>query len=233
MFEPFGQEGQTRLERSTVLICGCGALGGGAAQILARSGVKQLILIDFDTVNWTNLHRQFLFTEEDARLERPKVDAMSETLQKGNGSVQVETFQERLTQENAKNLVRNVDLIIDATDNFSTRFLLNETALQKHIPLISGGVSGAGGQVVTVIPGKTPCLECLMDPEEAKNNETVNFPILSPIVQVVSAFQAMDAIKILSGNIDRIDSCLKIFDMWGNKIRSISLENITPCRNCT
>lgn len=232
MFEPFGATGQERLGRSTVLICGCGALGAGAAQILARAGLKRLILVDSDTVSWSNLHRQFLFTEEDARCERPKTDAARETLLKGNSALQIDTFHVRLTSENAENIIRDVDVIMDATDNFATRFLLNSLALRKGIPLISGGVSGANGQVMTVIPGKTPCLACLMDPKEAQNNETVDFPVLSPVVQVVSAFQAMDAMKILSGNLDMIRSCMTIFDMWGNRIRSFSLETMPVCQCC-
>jgi len=237
-FEPFGEQGQERLAGSRVLICGCGALGGSVAAILARAGVGFLRLLDDDAVTPGNLHRQFLFNESDAESKTPKVIAATRALRAANSSVTVEPLYLRLTAENGRDLLAGVDLLIDGTDNFPTRFLLNELALRSGKPLISGGVLGASGQVITVIPGKTPCLACLLDPSlantDTKPGAAEPFPVLSPIVQIVSAWQAMEAIKILSGHIDRVARDMLTFDLWENRVRQFPLEQLVRegCEMC-
>lgn len=229
IFEPFGEQGQKKLSQSTALICGCGALGGSIAQILVRSGIGTLRLVDFDVVSLDNLHRQFLFTEDDAAQKRFKVEAATQTLRQGNSTVRIETFTDRFSEHNADRLLENVDILIDATDHFEMRFLLNKTALRKNLPLVTGGINGTCGQVMTIIPGRTPCLSCLLDPQTPPNATPV-FPVLSPIVQVISAYQAMEAIKILSGNLESINRSLVKFDLWTNQVKFISLGNLLPCR---
>ncbi|MDR1958981.1 MAG: HesA/MoeB/ThiF family protein [Planctomycetaceae bacterium] len=230
IFEPLGTKGQRQLGKAIVFMCGCGALGCNIAQTLVRAGIKCLKMVDFDRVSLVNLHRQFLFTEKDVQMNRYKVTAAAKALRAGNSEVEVVPFRDRLTQENAVSYIKGVNLVIDATDNFPTRFLLNQTALQLKIPFISGGVTGAGGQVMTIIPGQTPCLSCLIDFAQNIDTSPKEFPILAPIVQVVSAFQSMEAIKILTGNADQINPNLITFDMWGNKIRTIPLDHLPPCR---
>jgi len=237
MFEPFGEQGQQRLAGSRVLICGCGALGGSVAAILARAGVGFLRLLDDDTVALGNLHRQFLFNESDAESQSPKVIAATRALHAANSSVIIEPICAKLTSENGRDLVADVDLLIDGTDNFPARFLLNDLALSSGKPLISGGVSGTSGQILTVLPGQTPCLACVFDPALASTdakqnitdqnaaNQNAAFPVLSPIVQVISALQSMEAIKILSGNIDRVSRKMFTFDLWNNQIRHFPLEH--------
>jgi len=236
MFEPFGEQGQQRLAGARVLICGCGALGGSVAAILARAGVGFLRLLDDDTVTLDNLHRQFLFNESDAKSQSPKVLAASRALQAANSSVTIEPLCKRLTSENGRDLVTDVDLLIDGTDNFPTRFLLNDLALSSGKPLISGGVSGTTGQVLTVLPGQTPCLACVFDPAmtATDTNQKVVFPVLSPIVQVISALQSMEAIKILSANTDRVSRTMLTFDLWNNQIRQFPLDHFANeyCPRC-
>jgi len=233
-FEPFGEQGQQRLAASRVLICGCGALGGSVAAILARAGVGFLRLLDDDVVTLGNLHRQFLFNESDAESQTPKVTAAAKALRAANSSVTVEPLCLRLTTENGADLVADIDLLMDGTDNFPSRFLLNDLALQSGKPLVSGGVTGASGQVITVIPGQTPCLSCMFDPALAEGEGqdgdvtgTEPFAVLSPIVQVVSAWQSMEAIKILSGNIDRVSRVILTFDLWNYRFQEFSLEQFS------
>jgi adenylyltransferase/sulfurtransferase len=237
MFEPFGEHGQQRLAGVRVLICGCGALGGSVAAILVRAGVGFLRLLDDDTVTPGNLHRQFLFNESDAELQLSKVIAATRPLQAANSSVTIEPVCKRLTSENGHDLAADVDLLIDGTDNFPTRFLLNELTLRSGKPLVSGGVSGASGQVLTVLPGLTPCLACVFDPSLTTADvnprdatRSTAFPVLSPIVQVISAWQSMEAIKILSGNIDRASRAMLTFDLWNNSVQKFPLEHLTQER---
>jgi len=231
LFEPFGESGQEKLAEGRVLVCGCGALGGSVAQMLVRAGVGFLKLIDFDTVSFDNLHRQFLFSEADAVVGEFKTTASRRMLLSGNSSVSVETVIGRLTPENINALVADVDVLIDGTDNFPTRFLLNEASVRHKLPFVSGGVCGASGQVVTVLPNVTPCLACLFGeqnehspPDGRVPNDLVKaFPVLSPVVQVISAFEAMEVLKILSGNIDTVSRELVSFDLWENRIKKIPL----------
>ena len=228
IFEPFGTQGQGQLARSRVLICGCGALGGSVAAILARAGVGFLRLLDDDIVTLGNLHRQFLFNESDAESKTPKVVAAAWALRAANSSVTIEPIPARLTTENGSEWVADVDLLLDGTDNFPSRFMLNELALKSDKPLVSGGVTGTSGQVMTILPGQTPCLGCVFDPSlittDTPQNPTEPFPVLSPVVQVVSAWQAMETVKILSGNIDRLSRAMLTFDLWDNRIRQFPLE---------
>lgn len=236
MFEPFGEQGQRRLTEARVLICGCGALGGSVAAILARAGTGFLRLIDDDTVSLDNLHRQFLFDEADANSNAFKVVAASKALQSANGDVAIEPIGARLTAENGPQWVADVDVIVDGTDNFSTRFLLNELALRFGKPLVWGGVSGTSGQVMTVIPGQTPCLGCVLNPDllDQTGEGKTPFPVLSPIVQVVAAFQAMEAIKLLCGKTTDVCRDLTVFDLWNNRVRHISLQHLLAerCARC-
>ena len=235
LFEPFGESGQEKLAEGRVLVCGCGALGGSVAQMLVRAGVGFLKLIDFDTVSFDNLHRQFLFSEADAVVGEFKTTASRRMLLSGNSSVSVETVIGRLTPENIDELVADVDVLIDGTDNFPTRFLLNEAAVRHKLPFVSGGVCGASGQVVTVLPNVTPCLACLFGEQNRhpapSNDQMKAFPVLSPVVQVISAFEAMEVLKILSGNIDAVSRELVSFDLWENRIKKIPLAGF-PSEKC-
>lgn len=244
--EAFGETGQRRLARGRVLIVGCGALGGAAANLLARAGVGFLRLVDPDIVERDNLHRQLLFSEADATERRTKVDAARAALKQGNASVRIETIQERFHPQNAERLISvaennegrpassaagfsgdRVDVILDGCDNFPTRWAMNAAAVRFGIPFVSAGLCAAGGQALTVLPGETPCLACLFGelPEESPPNEIERFGVLAPIVQVLAAMEAMETLKILAGRPEAVRRSLLHLDLWENRFRELATEN--------
>ncbi len=224
-FEPLGVSGQRRLARASALLCGCGALGTVIADTLVRAGVGRLRIVDRDFVEWNNLQRQVLFDEQDARAGVPKAVAAAEKLQKINSQVRVEPVVADVDHRNLPELARDVELILDGTDNFETRFLLNDYALKHRLPWIYGGVIGAEGQTLVVLPGQGPCLRCLLqEPPPAGTTPTCDTAgVLGPVVHVVAAMQALEAIKLLSGNLQAVSRYWTIFSLWDNTIRQVQL----------
>ncbi len=161
-FAPLGKTGQLAIQNSRVLVCGCGALGSVIAERLARSGVGHLRLVDRDWVELTNLQRQTLFTEEDARTSQPKSIAAARALAQINSDITLEPVVEDVTHTNIARLCEGVDLILDGTDNFETRLLINDYALANRLPWVHGGCLGASGQIMAILPGKTACFRCLV-----------------------------------------------------------------------
>ncbi|MGL6196183.1 MAG: HesA/MoeB/ThiF family protein, partial [Thermoguttaceae bacterium] len=239
-FSQLGVTGQKQLLRSKVLICGCGALGNAVATILARSGVGFLRLIDNDTVSVDNLHRQILFDENDAEVGAQKVEAAAEKLWAANSDVTIEAISVRFDAENADELAADVDLIVDATDNFRTRFLLNQTAVKLNKPFVSAGVLGASGQVLVVLPGVTPCLACLApNPENGASDANLDTSgietagVLPPVVTFAASLEAAAAIKILSGNLQAVSSEMFTFDLWENRFVKLDTSARDPkCPVC-
>ncbi len=227
MFEPFGEDGQKRLESKRALIVGCGALGGSVANILVRGGIGSVGLIDPDVVELGNLHRQFLFSESD--IGRRKVDAARETLLAADRNARIDVFPVRFDAENVE-MLQEFDLLIDGTDNFPTRFLMNEAALRWKKPLVSAGVYGASGQIFTVFPGRTACLACLASP--IAESESEEFPVFPPIVQTIAAWEASEAIKILSGNESAALSTLIAVDLWTNRFTTMNVPRNERCPVC-
>lgn len=233
-FPGIGLQGQEKLARSRVLIVGCGALGGSVANLLVRAGVGFLRILDPDIVELENLYRQILFTEEDVKIGKSKVAAAGSALRAANNGPVVETHEVRFEPGNAEEFARDVDLIIDGSDNFTTRFLMNETVVANSIPFITAGILGASGQMMTVIPGRTPCLECLLGPPKPEPSLEIDREgILSPLVQVIAAMEAVEAMKILSGNLVAIENKLYKFDLWPFGFREFDRGKINPdCRIC-
>ncbi|GAB5403106.1 MAG: ThiF family adenylyltransferase [Aureliella sp.] len=233
-FDPFGKAGQARLASSSAAIVGCGALGSMIAERLARAGVGRLRLIDRDWVEESNLQRQALYTESDASRSSPKCVAASEHIAAINSNVQTETLVEDITFENITEAVGDVDLIVDGTDNFQTRFLINDLAIQTKTPWVHGGCLGASGQVLTILPGETACFRCLLPepppPEAIETCDTAG--VLGPAVGLVACWQAAEAIKILSGNSDAACKGLIILDSWATQSRVVSLSRQTNCPAC-
>lgn len=233
-FAPLGEEGQSQLEQSCALICGCGALGSVIADTLTRAGVGRIKLIDRDFVELSNLHRQVLYNEDDVAAVLPKAVAAKRKLEKINSQVQIEAEVCDVDHTNIETLLKDVDCICDGTDNFETRFLLNDAAHAFNVPWVYGGCIGAEGQQMTVIPGETPCLRCLMGdmppPGTTPTCDTVG--VLGPIVNVIASTQAMEAIKILSGKRDSISRTLNVFDLWDSRIRQIKLDGLTKNSKC-
>ena len=233
-FAPLGGEGQARLRSATALVCGCGALGSVIAERLARAGVGRLRLVDRDWVELSNLQRQALFTEEDAAEARPKSVAAAEALGRINGEVQVEALVEDVTYENIAQLAEGCDLLLDGTDNFETRYLINDYCVQRRIPWVHGGCLGAGGQAMTILPCETACFRCLMpEPPSPGSFETCDSAgVLGPAVGLVACWQASEALKILSGNRQAVCRGLWVLDAWAADCRVIGLAPQRDCPAC-
>lgn len=235
-FAPLGEEGQQRLAQSRVLICGCGALGCVVADTLVRAGVGFVRLVDRDFVDLDNLHRQVLFDEHDAAEQLPKAIAAANRLQAVNASVEVEPLIADVNATNVRKLAEGVDLIVDGTDNFETRYLLNDLAVSEGILWVFAGCVGAEGQVFTIVPGETPCLSCIMPepPPAAEMPTCESAGVLTPIVNVIASLQAIEALKLLSGNREQLNPGMTFVDLWSNQHRSLSMaeSRSADCPTC-
>ena len=233
-FAPLGNDGQRRLLESRALVVGCGALGSVIAEVLTRAGVGRLRIVDRDFLELNNLQRQVLYDEEDVARGLPKAIAAGEKLRKINGEIEIEPVVADVNADNLLDLIRDVDVIVDGTDNFETRYLLNDASLKYEIPWVYGGCIGASGQTLTVLPRTSPCLRCLYaEPPAPGTTETCDTAgIVAPIILLIGAVQAMEAIKILSGNRDAVAKDLRVFDLWEDRTRQVSLASIEPWGAC-
>jgi len=233
-YAPIGEKGQRLLSKAGALVCGCGALGSVIANTLARSGVGMLRIVDRDFVEINNLQRQVLFDEDDANGPFPKAIAAAEKLRKVNSQIAIEPLVVDVNYANVRQLTDGIDIILDGTDNFETRMLLNDVALDRRIPWIYGGCLGAEGQTMTILPGETACLRCLMHdaPPPGSTPTCDTAGILAPIVNIIASLQANEALKILSGNRQAINRSLTIVDVWDNRIRQVSLESLVGKSEC-
>jgi adenylyltransferase/sulfurtransferase len=236
-FAPFGAAGQERLAAGRALVCGCGALGSVIANTLVRAGVGFVRIVDRDFLELNNLQRQVLFDEQDVDEGLPKAIAAADKLARINSDVTVEPIVADVSHHNISQLASDVDVIVDGTDNFATRFLLNDFSIKHRKPWVYGGCIGAEGQSMTIIPGKTPCLACLMPdaPPPGATPTCDTAGILGPIVGIVASLQASEAIKILSGHTESINRRLTIIDIWGNHVRQLDLGRLLEqgdCRAC-
>ena len=233
-YPPFGVDGQRRLMGSLALVCGCGALGSVISNTLTRAGIGRLRIVDRDYLELNNLQRQVLYDEQDVADQLPKAVAAANKLRRINSQVQVEPIVADVEFGNIEALLDGVDIILDGTDNFETRFLLNDAAHQFQIPWIYGGCIGAEGQTMTIIPGETGCLRCII-PEVPAPGTTPTCDtagILGPIINVVASFQACEALKLLSGNANQASRALTVVDLWDNRIRQIRLDNLRESGTC-
>jgi len=236
-YAPLGRAGQERLAQSKVLVCGCGALGSVLANTLVRAGVGLVRIVDRDFVEVNNLQRQMLFDESDAAAPLPKAVAAAAKLRRVNSEVRVEEVVADVNHANLGELAEGVDAIVDGTDNFETRFLVNDFAVANGIPWVYGGCLGAEGQTMTILPGETPCLRCLMPecppPGSMPTCDTAG--ILGPAVGVIASIQAIEAIKILSGNRAAVSRHLTVVELWESCIRQVnvaSLRDQVDCPTC-
>ncbi len=233
-YAPLGREGQERLARSRVLICGCGALGSVIANTLARAGVGHLRIVDRDFLELNNLQRQVLFDEQDVAQGLPKAIAAANKIQQINSQIEIEPMVVDIDHRNILNLADSMDIVLDGTDNFETRMLLNDAALRLSKPWIFGGCIGAEGQTMTIIPGETACLRCVLrqppPPGETPTCDTAG--ILGSIVNVVASIQSIEAIKILSGHTEKIQQGLMVVDLWDNRVRQVGTRAIRSANDC-
>lgn len=234
LFSGIGETGQERLLRAHAAIIGCGALGSVQASTLARAGVGRVTIIDRDFVEPSNLQRQFLFEEEDAREGLPKAVAAERRLLRANSSVRVHGVVGDLTAANIEDLLCRVDVILDGTDNFETRYLINDFAVSRGIPWIYGGAVGSYGVTMTVLAGQTPCFRCVYpQPPGGAQPTCETAGVLNSITAVIASLQAADALKILSGRQDQVVPRILTFDIWSGTIRQIDLPARDPsCPAC-
>ncbi|HEY2252783.1 MAG TPA: ThiF family adenylyltransferase [Planctomycetaceae bacterium] len=234
LFHGIGEEGQQRIRKARVLLCGCGALGSAIADSLVRAGVGFLRLVDRDFVELSNLQRQVLFDEQDIADQLPKVIAAARKLAKINHEVVLNPIVADIDHNNMLSLAANVDLIVDGMDNFETRFLINDASLESRIPWIYGGCIGSHGQVMPVFPGETACLRCLIGdvPGPGMTETCDTAGVIGPAVNVVAAMQVVAALKILAGQRDSIDETLSIVDVWDGTLRKMSVANLRERSNC-
>src|ERR671931_1086479 len=205
-FPGVGKDGQRKLLDSTVTLVGCGALGTVLANALVRAGVGHLRLIDRDFIETNNLQRQVLFDEHDVAENLPKAEAAARKLGAINSTVYVEPVVADIDRTNILELTKDADLILDGTDNFEVRYLINDVAVKLGKPWVYGGCIGSHGQVMAILPGQTPCLRCVFEaapaPGEAGTCEAAG--VLSPIVNIIASFQATEAMKILTGHLEQV-----------------------------
>src|SRR5437867_2298749 len=234
IFPGIGLEGQRRLMQSHVTLCGCGALGTVLASSLVRAGVGYLRIIDRDFLEMHNLQRQVLFDENDVNEGLPKAEAAARKLEAVNSSIYVEPVVTDIDHTNIVELTRDADLILDGTDNFETRYLINDVAVKLGKPWVYGGCIGSHGQTMTIIPGKTPCLRCVFEaapaPGEGGTCETAG--VLSPVGNIVASFQATEAFKILTGRREQISRDLIYIDVWDNIQRRIKIAPLLGKVDC-
>lgn len=233
-FAPFGAAGQQGLAQSCVLIVGMGALGTGIGETLARCGVGRLILVDRDYVEWSNLQRQQLYTEEDALQRMPKAAAARSRLAQVNSEIKIEAHVLDVRAEELESLLPGVDLIMDGTNNFDTRLIMNDLAQKHGIPWIYGACVGSYGITYTILPGETPCLNCLLGTVPMGGDTCDIAGILPQAVQLVTANATAEALKLLGGYKENLRGRLLTFDVWRNEQQEIGVKSAkrTDCPSC-
>ncbi|MCC6574301.1 MAG: ThiF family adenylyltransferase [Planctomycetes bacterium] len=231
LFSPIGPKGQKRIAKSRVLLVGCGALGTHLAEFCVRAGVGELAIIDRDVIEASNLQRQTLFTEDDLRNALPKAEAARRHLVAINGDVQVRAIVGEFSMLNAEKLAKDCSLILDATDNFETRFLINDVAVKLGLPWIYAACVSSTAAAMPVLPGKTACLTCLLEALPGAGGETCETAgIIMPSVLAAVSLAAVEALKILSGNENAVIAKLKSVDLWTGERTQIDASE--PRKDC-
>lgn len=234
LFSRIGKKGQERIARSRMLLVGVGALGTHIAETMIRAGVGFLTLVDWDRVELTNLPRQSLFDEQDVVEKAFKAEAAARKLRRINSSATIKVVTESFEAKNALRIAEGYDLILDGTDNMRTRYLINDVAVMQGIPYFYGGVVGATGMAMPVIPKKGPCFKCLF-PEmpEADDLPTCHtIGVIEPAVSVVAALESADALRYLTEGEDQSWNLMQ-FDLWSRDFQKISIKRNEDCPVCS
>ena len=234
LFSGIGNEGQARIIASRVVVVGCGALGAVHASLLVRAGVGTLRIIDRDFVEETNLQRQILFDEEDVRSVLPKAIAAEKKLRSVNSLVKVEGLVEDVNASSVDRLLGGFDLIVDASDNFDVRFLINDYAIKNRIPWVYGACVGSYGLTFPILPGESACLRCIFEsaPPAGISPSCDTAGVIGPIVSVIAAMQVAEALKILSGQRDHVNRRMTTIDLWENRHEVVNLPPPHPDCPC-
>jgi molybdopterin/thiamine biosynthesis adenylyltransferase len=224
LFKPIGEVGQQKISEKHVFILGCGALGTANAENLVRAGIGRLTIVDRDYVEFSNLQRQHLFTEQDAINQVPKVIAAKSQLEAINSNVKIDAHILDATPVSIRPFLTNIDLVIDATDNFDTRFMMNDLFQQLEIPWIYGSCVGSTGMSYTILPKQTSCLHCILDAVPPSGATCDSVGIISPAVQMVVAHQTAEAMKLLIEDVASLRTKLVTFDLWNNHYQMINMD---------
>lgn len=226
MLEGFGEAGQEKLKPSRVLIAGAGGLGCPVAAYLAAAGIGYIRIVDRDVVELSNLNRQILHWDRD--VQSGKVNSACDKLCQLNPDIQVEGVVASIEEATVLEMVGNCDLIVDATDNFPTRYLLNKAALTRGIPFFYGSIYGLEGLTTTLIPGKTPCLRCIFP----KTPPAARFPVLGTTPAIIASIQATEVVKYLVGLGELLTNRLLIYDGWRLEFREVNIRRDPTCPDC-
>lgn len=234
LFRPIGERGQQLLGEKHVLIIGVGTLGTLSSEALARAGVGKLTLVDRDYIEWSNLQRQQLFTEADARNRVPKAIAAAKRLREVNSEIEIISHIADVTPDEMETLIDGVDLILDATDNFDIRMIINDAAQKHQIPWIYGSCVGSYGMSYTVIPKETPCLHCLIENIPVGGATCDTAGIIHPTASQVVVHQTAEALKILTDNTQALRGKLISFDIWENQVIEMGVQSVKKpdCPSC-
>ncbi len=238
LFAGLGEEGQDQLLQSSAVVVGCGALGTVAANLLVRSGAGRVRIIDRDFVEASNLQRQTLFEESDAREALPKAVAAERRLRAINSDVAVDGMVADLTPRNAAELLSGFDAILDATDNFETRMLVNDAAISLNIPWIYAATVGSYGVTMTIIPGKTACLACVLENEESQPGAIAadatcdTAGVLNAAAGAIAAIEAAEALKLLAQKREALHGKMVSCDVWSGRFQSVRVARNPDCRAC-
>jgi adenylyltransferase/sulfurtransferase len=225
IFPGIGPAGQERIARATAVVAGCGALGTVIANTLARAGVGNLRIIDRDFVEESNLHRQVLFDEQDCRENLPKAVAAVRKLKQINSTIAIAGIVTDITPKTVERFVEGADVVVDGTDNFETRYLLNDACVKHNIPWVYGGAVASTGMTMTIVPGQTPCLRCVFaempPPGTAPTCDTAG--VLGALPGVIGSIQANEALKICAGKRDAVNARLLTIDLWTGDIQKLNI----------
>ena len=234
LFPGIGKDGQAKISQKHVLIIGAGALGSGSAEVLTRAGVGKITIVDRDYVEASNLQRQQLYTEEDVAEKLPKAAAAEKRLRAINSDVEIRAVIGDATPEMLEEMAADVDLIMDATDNFETRMVMNDVSQKYQIPWIYGACVGSFGMSFSIVPGKTPCLNCLLRTIPLQGMTCDTGGIISPAVQMVIAHQTAEALKMLIEDWEAVRTTFVSFDLWRNQYTSLKMSKAKypGCLSC-
>jgi molybdopterin/thiamine biosynthesis adenylyltransferase len=234
LFPGIGVDGQARLAASRALLVGCGGLGSVVGEILVRAGIGSLTIADRDYVDETNLQRQSLFTEQDCKTALPKAVAAARHLREVNSCVEVLDRVVDVNSSTIEDLARLQDVIVDGSDNFETRYLLNDASWKWGIPWVYGACVGAYGLSVALVPGSTPCLRCILEQMPAPGSSPTcdTTGVIAPIVHVIAAWEAAEVLKLLAGRPEKINRRLTVIDLWENRVAGMDISSIGANPDC-
>lgn len=234
LFKPIGADGQRKLAERSVLIVGMGALGTVLANHMVRAGVGTVRFVDRDYVETSNLQRQMLYDEDDAAESIPKAVAARRRLVKINSGIRLEDIVADVSPDNIDSLLEGIDLVLDGTDNFHTRYILNDACYRRGIPFVYGGSVSSRGMSAIFVPGHTACLRCLIQPTEGSGETCDTIGVIAPIVDIVASYQAVEAIKYLVGDHEARRKSLVTMDVWRNHYYEMKLPPSRPdCPVCS